>query len=69
MNRQILWNILDELNEECCIYSIGGIDPNRAQFAEADATRREVRELLDLPSEGILAELAHKYYPEFPSEL
>lgn len=69
MNRQInciLWQILDELNEECVMYSISH---NQSAFAEADATRREVRELLDLPSEGILADIAKRYPPEFLSEL
>lgn len=66
MDREILFDILAELNEECFIWKLEG---NSARFAEADATRREVRELLNLPPEGILADIANRYRPEFSPEL
>ena len=58
MTRELLHQILFELNEECIHWKR---EANLERYAEANQTRQEVRELLNLPAEGILADLAKKF--------
>jgi hypothetical protein len=55
MSREMLWKLLEELNDEAACWRRAGYAAKRA---EVDALRQEVRAALGLPAEGILAAMA-----------